>query len=69
MDEKHLAFHETMDMHEILNMKTVNLLKSKLIQGLVFDQDLRALMEKDVRQSIQAINEIRELYHEIPGLN
>jgi similar to spore coat protein len=50
-------------------MKTVSLLKSKLIQGIVFDQDLRALMEKDVQQSIQAINELRDLYEHIPNLH
>lgn len=69
MDKSYLAYHETMDLHEILNMKTVSLLKSKLIQGIVFDQDLRALMEKDVQQSIQAINELRELYEHIPNLH
>lgn len=39
MTEQQLAFHETMDTHEILNFKTVCLLKSKLMQGVVFDQD------------------------------
>lgn len=62
MDEKSLAFHETMDTHEILNFKTVCLLKSKFMQGLVFDQDLRALMEKDVKQTIQDIKELQEVY-------
>lgn len=62
MEVQDLAFHETMDTHEILNFKTVCLLKSKLMQGVVFDQDLRALMEKDVKQCIQDIKEIQDFY-------
>lgn len=62
MEKKSLAYHETMETHEVLNMKTVCLLKSKLMQGLCFDNDLKALMEKDVQQSIAAINELKEFY-------
>lgn len=57
-----LAFHETMDTHEILNFKTVCLMKSKMMQGVCFDNDLKALMEKDVQQSIKAIKELKVLY-------
>ncbi|QGQ44926.1 spore coat protein [Metabacillus sediminilitoris] len=62
MEKESLAFHETMETHEILNLKTVCLLKSKLMQGVCFDNDLKALMEKDVQQSIAAINELKEFY-------
>lgn len=62
MEKESLAFHETMETHEILNLKTVCLLKSKLMQGVCFDNDLKALMEKDVHQSISAINELKEFY-------
>ncbi|WP_110929647.1 spore coat protein [Bacillus massiliglaciei] len=62
MEKKSLAYHETMETHEILNLKTVGLLKSKLMQGLCFNNDLKALMEKDVQQSIAAINELKEFY-------
>lgn len=57
-----LAYHETMDTHEILNFKTVCLMKSKLMQGICFDNDLKALMEKDVQQSVKAIQELKEHY-------
>ncbi|WP_223591681.1 spore coat protein [Neobacillus bataviensis] len=57
-----LALHETMETHEILNFKTVCLLKSKLMQGICFDNELKALMEKDVKQSIQDINELLLFY-------
>lgn len=62
MEQNELAFHESMETHEILNFKTVCLLRSKLMQGLCFDNDLKALMEKDVQQSIKDVNELLTLY-------
>ncbi|QVY62137.1 spore coat protein [Cytobacillus gottheilii] len=62
MEKEILAYHETMETHEVLNLKTVCLLKSKLMQGLCFDNDLKVLMEKNVQQSIAAINELKEFY-------
>ncbi len=58
----HLALHETMETHEMINFKTVCLLKSKLMQGICFDNELKALMEKDVQQSKQDINELMQFY-------
>ena len=66
MEQGRMGFHETMETHEILNFKTVSIMKSKLMQGVVFDQELRALMEKDVQQSIQDIQELQSLYKKIP---
>jgi similar to spore coat protein len=62
MEIKTLALHETLETHEILNFKTVCLLRSKLMQGICFDNELKALMEKDVQQSIQDINELLVYY-------
>jgi similar to spore coat protein len=62
MEVESLALHETMETHEILNFKTVCLLKSKLMQGICFDNELKALMEKDVQQSIKDINELIGFY-------
>ncbi|WP_444875321.1 spore coat protein [Neobacillus niacini] len=53
-----------METHEILNFKTVCLLRSKLMQGICFDNELKALMEKDVQQSINDINELVNFYKE-----
>lgn len=57
-----LALHETMETHEMINFKTVCILKSKLMQGVCFDNELKALMEKDVQQSKQALNELLRFY-------
>lgn len=61
MSQQHLTYHETMELHELLNFKTVCMTKSKLIQGVVFDQDLKALLEKDVQNSIKAVTVLQSL--------
>ncbi|MEH7179094.1 spore coat protein [Neobacillus vireti] len=62
MVDETLALHETMETHEILNFKTVCLLRSKLMQGICFDNELKVLMEKDVQQSIKDVNELLTFY-------
>jgi similar to spore coat protein len=62
MDQEKLALHETLETHELINFKTVCLLRSKLMQGICFNNELKQLMEKDVQQSIQAINELLPFY-------
>jgi len=66
MDYQKLAAHESLDLHEIINFKTLCVAKSKLMQGLVFDEDLKALMQKDVEQSSQALAELQEVYKRAP---
>ncbi len=61
-----LAAHESLELHEMINFKTLCLAKSKLMQGLVFDQELKDLMQKDVWQSIQAIADLQDLYAKAP---
>ena len=66
IDIQKLADHESLDLHEVINFKTLCLAKSKLMQGLVFDHDLRALMQKDVEQSMQALGELQAIYQRAP---
>ncbi len=63
-----LAFHETMEIHELLNFQTVSMVKSKLASGLVFDQDLKVLLEKNVQQSMIAVKQLESLYRAAPQL-
>ena len=60
--EKKLALHETMEFHEVINFMTTSLLKSKLSQGVVFDDDLRALLDKNVKLSTPALAAMVKLY-------
>ncbi|MGO4886369.1 spore coat protein [Anaerobacillus sp. MEB173] len=62
MGHESLGFHETMDTHEMLNFKTACLMKSKMIQGICFDNDLKALLEKDIKQSVKDLEELQTLY-------
>lgn len=57
-----LAAHESLEIHEAINLKTLCIAKSKLMQGLVFDQELKALLEKDAQQSMQALTELQAIY-------
>ncbi|USG68383.1 spore gernimation protein GerQ [Brevibacillus ruminantium] len=66
MYQQSLAAHEALEIHEVLNFKTLCLVKSKLMQGLVFDQELKDLMQKDVQQSMQAIAELQGIYVKAP---
>ncbi|MFH0347113.1 spore gernimation protein GerQ [Bacillus vallismortis] len=66
MDHHTLAAHEAVDLHEIVNFKTLCITKSKLMQGLVFDQDLKDLMQKDVQQSIQDLTDLQAVYERAP---
>ncbi|KNX35282.1 MULTISPECIES: hypothetical protein [Bacillus amyloliquefaciens group] len=62
MDKRELAAHESLDLHELINFKTLCVAKSKLMQGLVFDQDLKTLMEKDVQQASQDLADLQAVY-------
>lgn len=62
INQSSLAAHEALEVHEVLNFKTLCLAKSKLMQGMVFDQDLKALMQKDVLQTTQAIADLQAVY-------
>ncbi|MCM0647802.1 spore coat protein [Clostridium swellfunianum] len=66
MAEKTLALHETLQIHELLNFKTVCMATAKAMEGVVFDQDLKALFEKDVQQSLPAVKELQELLAKAP---
>jgi similar to spore coat protein len=62
MLEKKMALHEMMEFHEVINFMTLSLLKSKLSQGVVFDEDLRSLLEKNVKLSTPALEGMLKLY-------
>ena len=68
MAQENLAPHETMQVHEMLNFKTVCMTTYKLMEGVVFDQELKALLEKDVQQSIKDIKTLQSLYTKAPKL-
>lgn len=68
MEQQYLAPNEIMQIHEMLNFKTVCMTTSKMMEGVVFDQDLKTLLEKDVQQSITTINDLQNLLKKAPEL-
>lgn len=61
MEPRRLALHETLELHELLNFKAVCITKSQTMQRLVTDEDIKALMQKDVEQSRKAIDEMQSI--------
>jgi similar to spore coat protein len=61
MTTQGLALHETLEMHELLTFKTVCMTKSKTMQALVTDEQLRGLLQQDVQTSGKAIQDLQGL--------
>jgi similar to spore coat protein len=68
MEHERLAPNEAMQVHEMLNLKTVSMASSKMMEGVVFDQKLKALMERDVQQSIVSIQNLQKLLEKAPKI-
>ncbi len=68
MEQECLAPNEMMQVHEILNRKTIQMTSSKMMEGIVFDQDLKILLEQIVKQSIHSIEELQRLYARAPEI-
>ncbi|WP_211246678.1 spore coat protein [Cohnella pontilimi] len=54
-----------MEIHEMLNFKTLCLAQSKFMQGLCFDRDLKHLMQKDVEMTQKHLTQLTGLYQKI----
>jgi similar to spore coat protein len=61
MAQQPLAVHETMELHELLMFKTTCMTKSKTMQTLVQDDELKSMMQQDVDQSTKAIQGLQNL--------
>ncbi|OIN65481.1 spore coat protein [Exiguobacterium sp. KRL4] len=61
MAKKELAIHETLEIHEILTVKQACLVKAYALSPLVKDENLKKLIEQDVKDCEQAIEELQKL--------
>ncbi len=59
--DANLAGHETMELHELLNFKTACAQKAQMMRNDVSDQQLRSLIDHDLRQSEKQIGELQQL--------
>jgi similar to spore coat protein len=58
---KGLATHETLELLEMLTIKNVCLTKSKTMQALVSDPELKTILQNDVQTGARQITELTNL--------
>ncbi|MEB2273649.1 spore coat protein [Bacillus sp. ILBB4] len=58
---KGLAMHETLEVHEILTLKTSCVTKGTAMLELIEDEDLKKILEEDVQTSTEAIKELKKI--------
>lgn len=58
---KGLAMHETLEVHEILTLKTSCVTKGTAMLEWVEDEDLKKILEEDVQTSTEAIKELKKI--------
>lgn len=61
MNPTSYALHETLEVHELAAFKTVCMTKSKTMQILVSDPELKQIMQHDVQLSTQQLHELDAL--------
>lgn len=65
MNTNGYAMHETLDLHEIANFKAVCATKSKTMQALVTDPELKAILQQDAQLSNRQLQEIGGLLSKV----
>jgi len=58
---KKLAMHETLEVHEILTLKTSCVTKGTAMLELAKDEKLKKILEEDVQTSTKAIDELQKI--------
>lgn len=63
---KHLAWHETMEMHELTAFQTNYLMKFKMCLGDIKDSELRALYTEAIKGLEMNLKELLQFFPEAP---
>jgi similar to spore coat protein len=58
---KHMALHETLEVHELLTFKNLCLTKTATMSGLIQDPELKTILANDVSSSTKFITRLKEL--------
>ncbi len=61
MAKKELAIHETLEIHEVMTMKQACLVKAHAVSFLIKDDELRKLVEQEVKDTEKALDELQKL--------
>jgi similar to spore coat protein len=56
-----IAFHETADLHELMNFKITCVAKSKAMLGFATDPALKAYLKQDIDTSTRHISELQNI--------
>lgn len=67
MKNQGLALHEALQLHEIVTLKTLCLTKSATMSPLAADEELKKLLQDDVKQSAEHIKALRDLITDHTG--
>jgi similar to spore coat protein len=57
---KHLAMHETLEVHELLTFKQLCLTKATLMGAFIQDEELRTIFDHDVTLGQQHIQQLQQ---------
>ncbi|MGX6445226.1 hypothetical protein ACWM35_18580 [Neobacillus sp. K501] len=57
---KHMALHETLEVHELLTFKNLCLTKAVMMSGLVQDPALKAILLNDVTSGTTFVTRLKE---------
>ena len=60
-NNRQLAPHETLEVHELLTFKNVCYTKAQAMETMVQDEELRKLLQADVRNGQEEIKELKGL--------
>lgn len=66
-DRKTLAWHETLELHELVAFQSVGLMKLKLSYRKVPDQELKEIYNKSIHELEHNISELLKFYPSAPG--
>jgi similar to spore coat protein len=58
---KIFGLHETLELHEIATFKTVSMTKSKSMQALVSDEELKQIIQQDIQLSTRQLQDLNEM--------
>jgi spore coat protein F len=66
-ERRTLAWHETLEMHELVAFQSVGLMKLKLSYKKVPDQELKEIYNKCIHELEHNLNELLKFYPSAPG--
>jgi similar to spore coat protein len=55
---ENLGVHESLELHELVTFKSLCLTKASIMQGLVTNPELKAIMQQDVTMTSRHIEEL-----------